>query len=322
MQIKGWRLVAASPFVNAAAGLGLLFTVAACSPQDSAPERAAEPAIPAGDYALPAVWSTRPLSGQIRDIALSGGSGAILAVAYERGGIEFFDMEGDPLGEAAPFRLRALADGRNTMVGDTPLTLFPGVTESGELKAYVFSDGLLAPAQIDLPVMEDRRVEGLCTGDAGFAGMFRLAYWTVSGNRVLRTGIIDSNGSDLTWEEEAVTETAFPISSCVFAEGELVASPRAVASAALTRGPVSALLSLEADGPIRISTDYGMTTNDITVRDGITITAPARPTAMTALATLPAGGYPGGVVVIAGETRDGNHQAVFVDPSQITLESR
>ncbi|MFN3314174.1 MAG: hypothetical protein ACK46Q_12000 [Hyphomonas sp.] len=275
-----------------------------------------------GDLELPAVWSTRPLTGEVRDIALSSGSGALLAVAYERGGLEFFDMEGDRLGEPANFRIRALADGRYANVADTDLTLFPGVTEAGELKAYVFSPGLVAPAQIDLPIGEDRLVEGLCTGESGPQGLMRLAYWTVANNRVLRTGLIGTNGTDLTWTEEAMTETAFPVMSCVFAHDTLVASPRAIASAALTRGGVSALLSIEATGPIQISTDYGMTRTDISVRDGITVTAPDQPTAMTAQGTLPAGGYPGGVVVIAGETTDGNYQAVFVDPSAITLTPR
>ncbi|MFN7054964.1 hypothetical protein [Hyphomonas sp.] len=271
---------------------------------------------------LPAVWSTRPLSGAVRDIALSGGTSALLAIAYETGGIEFYDLEGDPVGQQAGFRVRALADGRTATMGDTPLTLFPGVTETGELKAYVFAPGLVAPAQIDLPVTESRRVEGLCTGESGPQALMRLAYWTVSGNRILRTGLIGMQGDTLTWTEEAMTETDFPIRSCVFSEGELVASPSAIAAAALTRGDVSALLSLEAGGPLKLSTDYGMTSQEISVRDGITITAPDRPTALTAHGSLQSGGFQGGVVVIAGETASGTHQAVFVDPSQITLERR
>jgi len=322
MQIKGWRLSAAFPFVNAAAGLSLLFAATACGRQDAGLDTPADPPVLTGDLELPAVWSTRPLTGEVRDIAISSGSGAMLAVVYERGGLEFFDMEGDRLGQPANFRVRALADGRYANVADTDLTLFPGVTEAGELKAYVFSPGLVAPAQIDLPVGEERLVEGLCTGDSGPQGLMRLAYWTVSSNRVLRTGIIGTNGTDLTWTEEAVTETAFPVTSCVFAHDTLVASPRAIASASLTRGGVSALLSLEETGPIQISTDYGLTSTDISVRDGITITAPDRPTAMTAQGTLPAGGYPGGVVIVAGETTEGTHQAVFIDPSAITLTER
>ena len=41
--------------------------------------------------------------------------------------------------------------------------------------------------------------------------------------------------------------------------------------------------------------------------------------AMAAMGTMMNGGYPGGVIVIAGETGPDQHQAVFVDPSALTL---
>ncbi|PKP80174.1 MAG: hypothetical protein CVT79_16500 [Alphaproteobacteria bacterium HGW-Alphaproteobacteria-18] len=260
------------------------------------------------------------MQGKVSDVALSSGSGAILAVAYEAGGLEFFDMEGDRLGEPTRFHLKDLADGRSATIQGTHLTLFPGVTQDGTLKAYVFGEGLVAPAQIDLPIPEERMVEGLCTGEAGTQGLMRIAYWTMANNRVLRTGIVSQAGEDLTWTEEAATEAGFPITSCVFAYDTLVASPRSAASASLTRGENSALLSIEEGGPLQISTDLGMTTSDVMVRDGITVTAPNEPTAVSAHGSLPAGGYPGGVVVIAGETSEGTHQVVFVDPSAITLK--
>ena len=163
-------------------------------------------------------------------------------------------------------------------------------------------------------------VEGLCTGEAGSQGLMRLAYWTISDNRTLRTGIVSQTGDELSWTEEAATEAGFPVTSCVFAYDTLIASPRSAASASLTRGENSALLSIEEGGQLQLSTDLGMTTNEVAVLDGITITAPDTPTAVTAHGTLPAGGYPGGVVVIAGETSEGTHQVVFVDPSAITLQ--
>ncbi len=320
MQIKGWRLSAAFPFVNAAAGLSLLFAASACGRQEAPTVDPAQAPVISGQIELPAVWSTRPLQGEIRDVALSSGSGAILAVAYDAGGLEFFDMEGERLGEPARFHLKDLADGRSASIEGAQLTIFPGVTEEGTLKAYVFGSGLLGPAQIDLPIPEERMVEGLCTGEAGSQGLMRLAYWTISDNRTLRTGIVSQTGDELSWTEEAATEAGFPVTSCVFAYDTLIASPRSAASASLTRGENSALLSIEEGGQLQISTDLGMTTNEVAVRDGITITAPDTPTAVTAHGTLPAGGYPGGVVVIAGETSEGTHQVVFVDPSAITLQ--
>lgn len=319
MQIKGWRLVAASPFVNAAAGALLLFGAAACSRQEKAAESPPKPAPIAAGLELPAVWATRALSGPVEDVALSTGGGAVLAVAFQRGGLEFFDMEGERIGEPALFRLRAIADGRSTSISGTDVTLFPGVTDAGDLKGYIYSPGLVAPAQIDLPIPEERSVAGLCSGDAGTQGLIRIAYWTVANSMQLVTGILSESNGDLTWKPEALTPSPMPISSCVFAGGELVASA-AADSAPLTRGNLSALLSLEAGKPLQISTDYGITTTEVSVRDGITIDAPRNPTAISAQGTLPAGGFPGGVVVMAGETAKGEHQVVFIDPSLITLE--
>jgi hypothetical protein len=320
MQIKGWRLVAASPFVNAAAGAILLFGMAACSRGEKTPEAPPQAAPIAAGLELPAVWSTRALSGPVKSVAMSSGSGALLAVAYERGGLEFFDMEGERIGEPALFRLKAIADGRYTTVDDSSLTLFPGVTEAGELKGYIYTPGLMAPTQIDLPIPEDRSVQGLCSGEAGTQGLIRIAYWTLTNNRSLTTGVLKADNGDLTWVPEAATETDFPIKSCVFAYDTLVASQVAIGAASLTRGEYSALLSLEDGKPIQISTDYGMTTSDVRVRDGITIPAPLNPTAITALGTLPAGGFPGGVVVVAGENTEGEHRVVFIDPSEVTLK--
>ena len=319
MQIKGWRLVAASPFVNAAAGAILLFGAAACSRGEKAPEAPPQAAPIATGLELPAVWSTRALAGPVQDVAMSTGGGAILAVAFERGGLEFFNMEGERIGEPSLFRLKAIGDGRSATIGDSAITLFPGVTDSGDLKGYIYSPGLMAPTQIDLPIPEDRAVQGLCTGDPGPQGLIRIAYWTMSNSMQLTTGFLSENNGNLAWTPEAASPSSIPITSCVFAGGELISSAAADA-ASLTRGEVSALLSLEDGKPIQISTDYGMTNIDLGVRDGITIEAPRNPVAITALGTLPAGGYPGGVVVVAGETSTGEHQVVFIDPSEITLE--
>lgn len=265
------------------------------------------------------MWSTRALSGPVEDVAVSTGGGAVLAVAYARGGLEFFNLEGEQIGQPALFRLRAIADGRSTTIGEDAITLFPGVTDAGDLKGYVYSPGLPGPTQIDLPLNEGRSVAGLCTGDAGTQGLIRIAYWTVVNSMELTTGLLTETDGELAWVPEAATASSIPISSCVFAGGQLVASG-AADSAPLTRGDYSALLSLKDGQPIQISTDYGMTNTDIAVRDGITIEAPRNPTAITALGTLPAGGYPGGVVVVAGENSAGEHQVVFIDPSEITLE--
>ena len=179
MQIKGWRLVAASPFVNAAAGAILLFGAAACSRSEKEPEAPAQAAPITAGLELPAVWSTRPLSGPVRDVAMSTGGGAVLAVAYDGGGLEFFDMEGERIGEPSLFRLKAIADGRSTTIGESSVTLFPGITEAGDIKGYVYSPGLVAPTQIDLPIVEERAIQGLCTGDSSAGGLIWMRIGTV-----------------------------------------------------------------------------------------------------------------------------------------------
>ena len=319
MQFKRWRLVATSPVVNAGLGLALLFTAAACSKKAEAPEETiAAPEITAG-LELPAVWATRPLEGEVASVALSGGLGGLLAVAYDRGGLQLFNMEGEIIGEPANFRLSALASGHNFSIGGSSVTVFPAVTRNGEVKAYIFGEGLLAPAQVDLPVPDTRAVEGICSGQMLSGGLMRVAYWTTTNDRVLQTGVVDTQDGEFTWKSGESTFTDFPIKSCAYTSDTLVASPRAVSAASLNRGGYDALLSIEEGSSLRVSTDFGLTNTDIIVRDGITVIAPDQPDAMAAMGSTLSGGYPGGVIVLAGETAPGQHQAVFVDPSALTL---
>ncbi len=319
MQNKRRRVSAASLLVNAGAGLILLLGAAACRRGADTTEPVAKaPPIPAG-IELPAIWSTTPLKGAVGDIALSTGATGMLAVAYERGGLEFFNLDGERIGEPQIFKLKAIADGRSVMVGETPVTVFPGVTSDGQIKAFIFTPGLMAPTQVDLPIAEERSVEGLCTGEAGSAGILRLAYWTISDNRTLRTGILSESNGDFKWREEDATPVDFSVSACAFSYDTLVASPRSDEAAALIRGDFRALVSLTRGGPVEISTDLGATSTQVSIRDGISVRAPKAPSAMTAVGSIQAGGYPGGILVLAGETEEGTHQVVFVDPSALTL---
>lgn len=319
MEFKRWRLSATSTVVNAGLGLALLFTTAACSKPEQAPESPPESSAITADVVLPAVWSTRTLESSVSSIALSGGSRGILAVAFETGGLQFFDMEAERIGEPTNFRVKALAGGQSANIADSTLTVFPGIDREGEVKAYVFGDGLIAPAQVDLSVDGETLVEGLCSGPAGTEGIMRLAFWTLGNNRVLQAGIVKESGGELTWERGESTFTDFAIQSCAYTTDTLVASPRAQAAAPLIRGNVSALLSLEPDSGLKISTDLGMTTTDVNIRNGLSVFAPDKPVAMAAMGTMMSGGYPGGVIALAGEVEPGNSQVVFIDPSPITL---
>ena len=319
MEFKRWRLSATSTVVNAGLGLALLFATAACSRQETAPETAVEAPEPAADVVLPAVWATRTLDGPVSSIALSGGSRGLLAVAYQTGGLQLFDMEAERIGEPTNFRVKALAGGQSTMIGGSTLTVFPGVTNDGTMKAYVYGQGLLAPAQVDLPVDGETALAGVCSGPAGTQGIMRLAFWTDINNRVLQAGILTENNGELSWNRGDSTFTDFPIHSCAYTNDTLVASPRATAAAPLIRGDVSALLSLEPENGLQVSTDLGMTTSAVNIRDGLSVFAPDEPVAMAAMGTMMSGGYPGGVIALAGEVKPGDNQVVFVDPSPITL---
>jgi hypothetical protein len=197
--------------------------------------------------------------------------------------------------------------------------VFPGVTRDGTVKAYVYGEGLVAPAQVDLDVDGETHVAGICSGPAGTQGIMRLAFWTSTNDRVLQAGIVKEANGELTWERGESTFTDFPILSCAYTDNTLVASPRAFAAASLIRGNVSTLLSLEPDTGLRISSDLGMTNKDVNIRDGLSVYAPAKPVALAAMGTMMSGGYPGGVIALAGEVEPGKSQVVFVDPSVITL---
>ena len=314
------RLSATSPVVNAGLGLALLFTAVGCSKKAEAPEVPASASEIAAGVELPAVWSTRPLEGKVNAVALSGGLGGLLAVAYERGGLQLFNMNGEILGEPANFRLTDLASGQSATLGGSTVTIFPGITREGQLKAYLYGEGLLAPAQVDLPVPNTSSIAGVCSGPMRAAGIMRVAYWTSTNDRVLQTGIVREENGEFSWDASESTFTDFGIRSCAYTSDTLVASPRAKSAASLTRGDFDALLSIEDGSGLQVSTDLGMTNTEITVRDGITVIAPDAPDAMAAMGTMMSGGYPGGVIVIAGETAPDQHQAVFVDPSPLTLD--
>ena len=320
MQFKRWRLSATSPVVNAGLGLALLFTAVGCSKKAEAPEVPASASEIAAGVELPAVWSTRPLEGKVNAVALSGGLGGLLAVAYERGGLQLFNMNGEILGEPANFRLTDLASGQSATLGGSTVTIFPGITREGQLKAYLYGEGLLAPAQVDLPVPNTSSIAGVCSGPMRATGIMRVAYWTSTNDRVLQTGIVREKNGEFSWDASESTFTDFGIRSCAYTSDTLVASPRAKSAASLTRGDFDALLSIEDGSGLQVSTDLGMTNTEITVRDGITVIAPDAPDAMAAMGTMMSGGYPGGVIVIAGETAPDQHQAVFVDPSPLTLD--
>ncbi len=322
MQFKRWRLSAASPFVNAGLGLSLLFTAAACSKSEKPASKEEKSGVSTETHlTLPAVWSTSIPSGKIDDLAISGGRNALIAVTYEKGGLQLFNMEGDPVAELANFSLRAIATGKSTIADNAYVTVFPGIDHDGALKGYIYGDGLLAPAIVDLPVIEERRISGLCAAPLEGDSLMRISYWMGSSGQMLKTGRLGLVDGDFTWVEETPTLTEFPVASCAFSGNTLIASPSAVDSASLERDSFSGLVSISSDGEVLLSDETGTDIKTVEIGDGISFKAPTAPIAIEAMGTMLSGGYPGGVIVLGGETAPGEHSIVFVDPSVLTLRS-
>ncbi len=320
MTSKCARLKVAPTFVNAALGAILLLAAGACSRAEKAPKTA--PSATAGTTLdagaqLPAIWSTGPLDGAVQSLALSSGEAGLLAVAYDGGGLQFYNLEAEPVGEKALFKLKDLAGGGTALIGERLIAVFPGLTPAGELKAYVFGEGLVGPTQVDLKTGESDRIAGVCSGPAGTEGVMRLAFWTELNNKRLRAGMVKVNGGELNWEAGEPTEAGFPITSCAYTADTLVASPSALDAVGLNGIDMDTLLFIDPSQRVTISTNLGMTQQALSFRNGITISAPVEAQAIAALGSAKASAMPSGMIVVAGETGTGNTEAVFIDPSPL-----
>lgn len=319
MQFKKARLSATNTFVNAGMGTVLFFTLAACSGQKAeTPEKAPPTPAVTASLDLPAVWATRPLKGEVAALAISSGPGELLAVAYENGPFELYNLEAESVGEPSNFKIQSLGSGHNASIDGASLTIFPAATARGTLKAYIYGEGLVGPAEIDLPIEEDRLVHGLCSGDGG-NGLFRLAYWTRTNQTELKTGLITESDGELNWALGTPIISEEPITTCVYENDLPRVLKNSTDAAHLKREGFETLVTLSEAGSLALSADDIEASRYISLRDGITIVAPAEPDAIAAIGRPLSGGYPGGLIVVAGETRDGDHQAVFVDPSALTL---
>ncbi len=318
MFVKRRRLVAAPLFVNAALGAVLLFGMAACTKAKKATEDKGSAVFSVPATELPAIWSTGPLAGDVKSLSLSSGEAGLLAVAFDGGGLQLYNFEAEPVGQKSLFKLTDLAGGATAAIGERSFAVFPGLTEAGELKAYIFGQGLEAPAQVDLLSGEKRRVGGVCSGPGGTEGVMRLAYWTEIDAKRLMAGMVKINDGELSWEASEPTLTDFNISSCAYTSDTLVASPSAADAIGLNAGPMDAILFIEGGDRVTLSTDLGFSQSPINFRNGITINAPTKPAAIAALGSARATAMPNGMIVVGGETKGGKHEAVFIDPSSLT----
>lgn len=323
MQFKRGRIVAGRSLVNAGAA-ALLLALAGCGSgaPDEAPPVEADDA-PARAIELPVVWGTSALDGAVRDVAISGGLSGLVAVAYEGRGLELFNLDAERVAGTAPFALAALGNGVAAEIDGAQLTLFPGIDADGDLKAYVYGDGLVTPAEIDLPVDQTGRAAGLCAAPLAFGepGLIRLGYWTGSSSRQLITGTLGAEGGEFTWQPGEPVTSDNPIAACTLTrDGALTAGSAVTETARLAREDLGYTLSMAPSGALFLRAD-GAESLSLTLRDGLSVKAPDIPRAIAAYGRPLSGNYPGGLVIVVGEIEPGDWRAVFVDTSELTSPS-
>ena len=325
------RLSAPIPVVNASLAACLLLLTTACSQSEPAEtgtvesedmaQTAPDNQPPASLDSLPAVWATTKLEGKVAALGIAGGIGSTFAVAYEGGGLQLFDFDGERVTQVSDHDVMALSEGRFAQISGTPVTFFPGLDSEGDLKLWIHGGELTEAIEYDLPIDQTGPAAGLCTAlpldDTD--GLLRLAYWTDAAPRTLQSGRIVEVGDELGWLPDDAVDADQPITSCSLTrDGAVTFAGAIAASARLDRNGRQTLVTLNQVGGISVVLETGDAI-DVDITDGITVRAPNRPTAITATGDARGGGYPGGIIVIAGEVSNGDHRAVLIDPSKITM---
>ncbi len=323
------HLRAAKRLVNAPSALILLFLATACGPgQEPQENQEVEPPVdvtqptqPEGLF-LPAVWQTNDLGSPISNLAVAGELGSTVAVVFEDGGLQFLDLEGERITDKADIGVTKVADGRFLQLQGTPVTVFPGITTEGDLSLYIHGGDLTEPLPYPLDAGTDDLIEGLCSGTPTFErdGVMRIGFWTQGERRELKLGRLVEIGDNLILLLDEPAQAAADITACVLTDTEDVAySAPVLAATELSHRSKTYRFLLDEFGGYTL-----ITGNDeveaFQVLDGITVRPPARPVDMAGTGDARGGGYPGGVIVIAGTASTGAHTVTYIDPSKVTLE--
>ena len=323
------HLRAAKRLVNAPLALTLLFLATACGPGQQPvqtetigpPVESAEPTELEG-LVLPAVWQTNDLGGAIASIGVAGGLASTVAVAYEDGGLQILDLDGERITNKAELDVAAIADGRFVRLQNTAVTLFPGINGDGDLSLYIHGGELSEPLPYPLDAGTDDLIEGVCSGDPSLEsdGIMRIGFWTQGARRELKLGRLVEIGDNLVLLLDQPIQSKNDISTCVLTATENIAySKPALAASDLKHRNKTYRFLLDEFGGYTLITE----TNEVTgfdVLDGISVRPPARPVAMAGTGDARGGGYPGGVLVIAGQSSSGAHTVTYIDPSKVTLQ--
>jgi hypothetical protein len=323
------HLRAAKRLVNAPFALSLLFLASACSPSSEPvetdpadpPVDSAESADPGG-LVLPAVWQTNDLGRPINSIGVAGELASTVAVAYGDGGLQFLDLEGERLTNIADIGVVHLGNGQFMRLQDTSVTVFPGITRDGTMSLYIHGGELSEPLPYPIDAGTESTILGLCSAGPTFDrdGVMRIGFWTADAPSELKLGRVAEVGDNLILLLDEPAQASSNISSCVLTDTEDVAySDPVLAASDLKHRNKRYRFLLDEFGGYTLITSEGEAV-DFQVLDGISVRPPPRPVDMAGTGDARSGGYPGGVLVIAGETRDGVHTVTYIDPSKVTLD--
>ena len=323
----------ANRLVNASLMLSLLFFTHACTrtdpssdaaPPDAVQEAATTTPQTAPDgLVLPAVWQTAGLEAEITSIALADALGSTIAVAFTNGNLQLFNFEGERITDPAPLNVSKLSNGRYFLLQDTPITLFPAITQAGELVTYIHGGTLEAPLQYPLDTGIEETVSGLCSAspESETDGVMRIGFWTAEAPAELKSGRIVEVRDRLIvlLDEPVVADQA--IAACVLTEqGAQVYSEPALAAVQYKRRYQTYQLTLDRSGGYMAISPTGQIT-PFNIRDGLSFKMPSRPVDMAGTGDARGGGYPNGLLIVGGETAEGDHTVTFIDPS-VLLERR
>ena len=322
------HLRAAKRLVNAPFALSLLFLATACGPGSEpvdtepaeGPIESTESADPGG-LILPAVWQTNDLGTAITSIGVAGELSSTVAVTYSDGGLQFLDLEGERVTDKAEMSVAKVADGRFMRLQDTSVTVFPGITFDGTLSLFIHGGALSEPLPYLLDSGTDSAILGLCSAGPTFErdGVMRIGFWTADAPAELKLGRVVEAGNNLILLLDEPAQANANIAACLLTDSEDVAYSDPILSAAELkhRNKTYRFLLDDFGGYTLITTDGEPV--EFRVLDGITVRPPEFPVAMAGTGDARGGGYPGGVLVVAGETRDGVHTVTYIDPSKVTL---
>jgi len=284
---------------------------------------ASEPNVQLNDEVqLQAVWATNPLVAPITSLAFVGGSEPILAASMSTGALQLFDMQGDRITEPVDLAVKKLATGQAVVLDGVALTLFPGISQNGDISFFAYASALGDP--VKLPFLPDLDARALCAGaPLDGTSIMQLAYSTKSRPSEIVHGHVqqDADGN-LSWSVLSTDDQSDgPITACVAdAELETLTDNDGGDLAILNKYGQRHIFLRASNGALFVENTFGKS-HPVTINDGITVRTPASPSAMAILSNVQFGNYPNGLMVLGGDV-DGASKITLIEPGNLFNRSK